>query len=233
MTATSSRSTRSPPRIAYRETIAQAAAAQYRHKKQSGGAGQFGEVHLRVEPLPRGAGFEFVDQVKGGTIPGQYMPAVEKGVREALAEGVIAGFQVQDIRVIVHDGKHHAVDSKEVAFVTAGKKAVQAAIRDARADRAGAHRPHRRSPPPTAPPAPSPAICRRAAASSAAPTAASPGQVAITAQAPLAELADYQMRLNAMTAGQGSYTLALSHYEVVPPATQQQLMGQHKVQDQD
>ena len=121
-----------PPRVAYRETITQNAAAQYRHKKQSGGAGQFGEVHLRIEPLPRGAGFEFVDQVKGGTIPGQFMPAVEKGVREALAEGVIAGYPVQDVRVIVHDGKHHAVDSKEIAFVTAGKKAFQIAIREAR-----------------------------------------------------------------------------------------------------
>jgi elongation factor G len=89
-------------------------------------------VHLRVEPLARGAGFEFVDQVKGGTIPGQFMPAVEKGVREALAEGVIAGYPVQDVRVIVHDGKHHAVDSKEVAFVTAGKKAFQAAMREAK-----------------------------------------------------------------------------------------------------
>ncbi|MEZ7828438.1 elongation factor G, partial [Brachymonas denitrificans] len=118
-----------PPRIAYRETITQGAQAQYRHKKQTGGAGQFGEVHLRIEPLPRGAGFEFADEVKGGAIPYQFIPAVEKGVREALATGAIAGYPVVDVRVVVHDGKHHPVDSKEIAFVTAGRKAFLEAMR--------------------------------------------------------------------------------------------------------
>ena len=221
-----------PPRIAYRETITQNAAAQYRHKKQSGGAGQFGEVHLRIEPLPRGAGFEFVDQVKGGTIPGQFMPAVEKGVREALAEGVIAGYPVQDVRVIVHDGKHHAVDSKEIAFVTAGKRAFQAAIRDARPvvlePIARVHI--------TAPEGAVGAItgdlsARRGMVSGT--DSGKLGQMTVTGQAPMAELADYQSRLNAMTAGQGSYSLALSHYEVVPPSVQQQLTSQHKVRDEE
>ena len=221
-----------PPRIAYRETITQNAAAQYRHKKQSGGAGQFGEVHLRIEPLPRGAGFEFVDQVKGGTIPGQFMPAVEKGVREALAEGVIAGYPVQDVRVIVHDGKHHAVDSKEIAFVTAGKRAFQAAIRDAKPvvlePIARVHI--------TAPESAMGAITgdlstRRGMVSGT--DSGKLGQMTVTGQAPMAELADYQSRLNAMTAGQGSYSLALSHYEVVPPSVQQQLTSQHKVRDEE
>ena len=221
-----------PPRIAYRETITQNAAAQYRHKKQSGGAGQFGEVHLRIEPLPRGAGFEFVDQVKGGTIPGQFMPAVEKGVREALTEGVIAGYTVQDVRVIVHDGKHHPVDSKEIAFVTAGKKAFRAAIRDARPvvlePIARIHI--------TAPESAMGAItgdlsARRGIVSGA--DSGRLGSVTVSGQAPLAELADYQSRLNAMTAGQGSYTLALSHYEIAPPAVQQQLTSQHKVQEEE
>ncbi len=121
-----------PPRIAYRETITAPAEGHHRHKKQTGGAGQFGEVFLRVEPLPRGSGFEFVDQVKGGTIPGQFMPAVEKGVRQALEGGVVAGYPVMDVRVIVYDGKHHSVDSKEIAFATAGKKAFMAAVREAR-----------------------------------------------------------------------------------------------------
>src|SRR6188472_3080660 len=112
-----------PPRIPYRETVAARAEGHHRHKKQSGGAGQFGEVFLRIEPLARGAGFEFVDQVKGGTIPGQFIPAVEKGVRQVLDSGVVAGYPVKDVRVIVYDGKHHSVDSKEVAFVTAGRKA--------------------------------------------------------------------------------------------------------------
>ena len=121
-----------PPRIAYRETVTAPAEGHHRHKKQTGGAGQFGEVFLRIEPLPRGAGFEFVDQVKGGTIPGQFIPAVEKGVREVLASGAIAGYPVVDVRVIVYDGKHHSVDSKEIAFVTAGRKAFMDAIRKAR-----------------------------------------------------------------------------------------------------
>ena len=221
-----------PPRIAYRETISQNAAAQYRHKKQSGGAGQFGEVHLRVEPLPRGAGFEFVDQVKGGTIPGQFMPAVEKGVREALTEGVIAGYPVQDVRVIVHDGKHHAVDSKEIAFVTAGKRAFQAAVRDAKPV---VLEPVARLQV-TAPEAAMGAItgdlsARRGMVSGT--DSGKLGTLTVMGECPIAELAVYQTRLNAMTAGQGSYALALSHYEVVPPGVQQELVGRHKVQDED
>ncbi|MFD1709892.1 elongation factor G [Ottowia sp. GY511] len=221
-----------PPRVAYRESITAPAAAQYRHKKQSGGAGQFGEVHLRVEPLPRGAGFEFVDQVKGGTIPGQFMPAVEKGVREALAEGVIAGYPVEDLRVIVHDGKHHPVDSKEIAFVTAGKKAARAAIRDA----------HPVVLEPiariqiTAPDSATGAITgdlssRRGMVSGT--DSGKLGTLTVTGQAPVAELADYQNRLNALTGGQGSYALALSHYEVVPPHLQTQLTSAHTVADDD
>ena len=97
-----------PPRIAYRETIGAAAEGHHRHKKQTGGAGQFGEVFLRIEPLPRGGGFEFIDAVKGGTIPGQFLPAVEKGVRQVLRDGAIAGYPIQDVRVTVYDGKHHA-----------------------------------------------------------------------------------------------------------------------------
>ena len=220
------------PRIAYRETITQNAAAQYRHKKQSGGAGQFGEVHLRIEPLPRGAGFEFVDQVKGGTIPGQFMPAVEKGVREALAEGVIAGYPVQDVRVIVHDGKHHAVDSKEIAFVTAGKRAFQAAIRQAKPVVLEPIAQVQIAAPESAMGAITGDLSARRGMVSGTDSGQL-GQLTVNGQAPMAELADYQTRLNAMTAGQGRYSLALSHYEVVPPGVQQQLMGQHKVQDED
>ena len=221
-----------PPRIAYRETITQNAAAQYRHKKQSGGAGQFGEVHLRIEPLPRGAGFKFVDQVKGGTIPGQFMPAVEKGVREALAEGVIAGYPVHDVRVIVHDGKHHAVDSKEIAFVTAGKRAFQAAIREAKPVVLEPIAQVQIAAPESAMGAITGDLSARRGMVSGTDSGQL-GQLTVNGQAPMAELADYQTRLNAMTAGQGRYSLALSHYEVVPPGVQQQLMGQHKVQDED
>jgi elongation factor G len=221
-----------PPRIAYRETITAYAEGHHRHKKQSGGAGQFGEVFLKIEPLPRGGGFEFVDQVKGGTIPGQYMPAVEKGVREVLAHGAIAGHPVVDVRVIVYEGKHHSVDSKDIAFATAGRKAFLAAIAEAR--------------PVVLEPivnieitAPDHSMgdvtgdlsSRRGAVTGTQNAAL--GQIIVQGQAPLAELSGYQIRLNAMTAGQGRYTLALSHYEQVPPNVQQQLTQGFKVQDDE
>jgi elongation factor G len=221
-----------PPRIAYRETITANAEGHHRHKKQTGGAGQFGEVFLKVEPLPRGAGFEFVDQVKGGTIPTQYIPAVEKGVREAMTSGVIAGYALMDVRVIVYDGKHHSVDSKDIAFATAGRKAFMDAIRAAK--------------PIVLEPvanveitAPEQAMgdiagdlsSRRGQVNGTANSAA--GSVTIRGQAPLAELAGYQSRLNAMTAGQGRYALALSHYDPVPPTVQAQLTSQHKVRDEE
>jgi elongation factor G len=221
-----------PPRIAYRETITANAEGHHRHKKQTGGAGQFGEVFLRVEPLPRGSGFEFLDQVKGGTIPGQFMPAVEKGVRQALEGGVVAGYPVMDVRVIVYDGKHHSVDSKEIAFVTAGKKAFMAAVREAR--------------PVILEPvvnveitAPESAMgditgdlaSKRGQVSGT--TNSSGGQVVVRGLVPMSELAGYQSRLNAMTSGQGRYTLELSHYDPVPPHMQQQLVAQYHVKDEE
>jgi elongation factor G len=219
-----------PPKIAYRETITAPAEGHHRHKKQTGGAGQFGEVFLRVEPLPKGAGvdgFEFVDQVKGGTIPTAFIPAVEKGVRQAMATGVISGHALTDVRVTVYDGKHHSVDSKEIAFITAGRKAFVDAVLKAR--------------PIVLEPivdveitAPEPNIgdvtgdlsARRGQVSGT--RAATPGTLYVLGQAPLAELSSYQSRLNAMTGGQGRYTLALSHYEAVPPNVQAQLMSQHR-----
>jgi elongation factor G len=225
-----------PPRIAYRETITAPAPGHHRHKKQSGGAGQFGEVFLRIEPLPRGGGFEFVDQVKGGTIPSQYIPAVEKGVREVLASGGIAGYPVVDVRVIVYDGKHHSVDSKDIAFATAGRKAFLAAVREARAI--------------VLEPivqieitAPEHALgditgdlaSKRGVVSGTHNGVATGGArtMVVRGQAPMSELGAYQLRLNALTSGQGRYTLEFSHYEAVPPAVQQQLVGQFKVKDDD
>lgn len=218
-----------PPRIAYRETVTAPAEGHCRHKKQTGGAGQFGEVFLRIEPLARGAGFEFVDEVRGGAIPGQFIPAVEKGVREVLERGAIAGYPVVDVRVVVYDGKHHSVDSKDIAFATAGRKAFVAAIQAAR--------------PIVLEPvvridieAPEQAIgditgdlsSRRGMVSGTTGGAAGTGT--IRGQVPLSELSGYQSRLNALTSGQGRYTMELSHYEAVPPAIQQNLMGQHKQQ---
>jgi len=216
-----------PPSVPFRETITGKAEGHSRHKKQTGGAGQFGEVFLRVEPLPRGAGFEFVDAVKGGVIPSVYIPAVEKGVRMVLESGFLAGFPVQDLRVTVYDGKSHPVDSKEVAFVSAGRKAFLDALAKARpivlepivdisvampesnmGDIAGdlsARRGHIKG--------------------SESPR---PGSLRIAAQAPLSELESFPSRLKALTAGQGSYTLEFSHYEPAPAPLQQRLVAQHR-----
>lgn len=221
-----------PPRIAYRETVTAPAEGHHRHKKQSGGAGQFGEVFLRIEPMPRGAGFEFVDQVKGGAIPTQFIPAVEKGIRQALDGGVVAGYPVKDVRVIVYDGKAHSVDSKDIAFATAGRKAFVDAVMKAR--------------PIVLEPivkveitAPEHAMgditgdlsSKRGQVSG---THAMPGgQVTINGQVPLSELNNYQARLNGMTGGEGRYTLELSHYDTVPPSVQQQLALQYKPKEED
>jgi elongation factor G len=224
-----------PPRIAYRETITAHAEGHHRHKKQTGGAGQFGEVFLRVEPLARGStrdGLEFIDQVKGGTIPTVFIPAVEKGVRQAMASGAISGHALTDVRVTVYDGKHHSVDSKEIAFITAGRKAFLDAVLKAR--------------PIVLEPIvnveiTAPEFCigdvtgdlssRRGQVSGT--RGGSAGMLNVLGQAPLAELSSYQSRLNAMTGGQGRYTIALSHYEAVPPTVQQQLMAQYRGPEAD
>jgi elongation factor G len=221
-----------PPSIAFRETIAAKAEGHSRHKKQTGGAGQFGEVFLKVEPLPRGTGFEFVDSVKGGAIPNQFIPAVEKGVRGVLEAGFLAGYPLQDVRVIVYDGKSHPVDSKEVAFVSAGRKAFLDALGKARpvllepivnveivapeakmGDVAGelsGHRGHIKG--------------------SDTPR---PGTVQISAQAPLSELEHFPARLKSLTAGHGSYSMEFSHYETAPPQLQQKLVAAHKPAAED
>ncbi len=221
-----------PPRIAYRETISTQAQAQYRHKKQTGGAGQFGEVHIQIEPLPRGAGFEFVDVVKGGAIPGQFIPAVEKGVRLAMAQGVISGHPVVDVRVTVLDGKHHSVDSKEIAFVTAGKKAFINAMREAQ-------------PIVLEPVAEVEIVANEQTIGDITGDLASRrGEVrgtdrqgvdqgVIKAVVPLSELTNYQIRLNAMTRGHGSYTVALSHYDAVPGNVQAELMKGWALKEED
>jgi elongation factor G len=221
----------SPPAVPYRETITRPAEGHHRHKKQTGGAGQFGEVYLRIEPLPRGAGFEFSDDVVGGAIPGQFIPAVEKGVRMVLTEGAIAGFALQDIKVSVYDGKHHAVDSKEVAFVAAGKKAFISAIKEAApivlepivrvtiSTPAGAIGDITSD------------LATRRARISGQDTLPG-GRAGIAALVPLAELQDYLSRLKALTGGEGTYTMDLSHYDPVPPRKQQELAAAFKPQEE-
>ena len=216
-----------PPSVPYRETVMRSAEGHHLHKKQTGGAGQYGEVFLRVEPLPRGAGFEFVDAVKGGTIPSQFIPAVEKGVRQVLQVGAIAGYPMEDLRVVVHDGKTHPVDSKEIAFVTAGRKAFLGAVANAHAI--------------VLEPmvnlnitAPASAIgsiagdLKSLRARINGETVLPDNHAVIAVQVPLAELKDYGHRLKALTSGEGVYTMEFSHYEPAPPKLQQDLITAHR-----
>jgi len=121
-----------PPKVPYRETIRGKADAEGKHKKQTGGHGQYGHVHLRLEPLKRGQGFEFLDEIVGGVVPGKFIPAVEKGVVESMKDGVIAGYPVVDVRVALHYGSYHDVDSSEMAFKIAGSQAFKKGFLEAK-----------------------------------------------------------------------------------------------------
>jgi elongation factor G len=216
------------PKIPYRETITGKGDGHYRHKKQSGGAGQFGEVYLRVEPAERDSDPSLIYSwdIFGGTIPGQYEPAILKGVNDVMECGVVAGFPMQDIKVSVYDGKYHAVDSKEVAFRIAGKNAFIDALQKARptllepvvnmeitvpADNMGD-------------------ITGDMASRRGRVTGQEmlPGNMMlIKAQVPLSEVAQYNSQLKSVTAGQGSYSMELSHYDPTPPNIQQQVIAQY------
>ncbi len=204
------------PSIAYRETVTANAEGHHRHKKQTGGAGQFGEVFLRIEPLPSGEGFQFESKVVGGTIPSQYLPAVETGVRQVMETGATFGYPMQDIKVTVYDGKYHPVDSKEIAFVQAGKKAFLDAIANAS--------------PIVMEPIVDVAITApsRSAGGVTGDLASMRGMISgtealpdnrivISGQAPLKELQGYHSRLKSLTGGDGSFTMDFSHYAEVPP----------------
>jgi elongation factor G len=216
-----------PPKIAYRETIRKAAEGHHRHKKQTGGAGQFGEVYLRIEPLERGTGFEFVDKVVGGVIPHQFIPAVEKGIRQVLTGGAVAGYPLQDVRVTVYDGKHHPVDSKEVAFVAAGKKAFMDAIAKANAI---VLEPianiHVTVPQDNMGDITGDLSSKRGRISGT--TTLGGGMLTVSGQVPLSELGSYQSELKSVTGGAGSYTMELSHYDPVPGPIQKELMAEFK-----
>jgi elongation factor G len=203
-----------PPRVPYQETIRATAAAHGRHKKQSGGRGQFGDCHIEIEPLAPGEGFEFVDKIKGGVIPSSFIPAVEKGVRETMEAGVLAGYPVKDVRVTVFDGAYHSVDSSEIAFKLAGAQAMRQALTLA-----------------------DPVLLepimlvtlsvpeahvgdvigdlnsRRGRPQGMEPVGA---MTEIKAEAPMAEMLAYAPDLRSITQGQGDYTLEFLRYEEVP-----------------
>ncbi len=212
------------PHVPYLETIAGDAEAHHRHKKQTGGRGQFADVQLRIRPRNRGEGFSFVDAVKGGVIPNQFIPAIEKGIREQLEKGVVSGNTVVDVEVEVFFGSHHAVDSSEQAFKTAGASAFRKAFIAAR--------------PTLLEPivdleivAPmekfgdiSADLSTRRGHITGMETLPG-GQQAIKATVPLAEALRYATDLKSMTAGRGSYTMEFRSYEAVPPNVQQDLIN--------
>lgn len=216
------------PKIPYRETITGKAEGHYRHKKQTGGAGQFGEVYLRVEPAERNSDppMQFSWDIFGGSIPGQFEPAIIKGINDVMASGVVAGFPMQDVKVSVYDGKYHPVDSKEVAFRAAGKGAFIDALGKAK-----------------------PALLEPIVNMEVTVPAENVGDITgdlsskrgrvvgqdmlpgnfitIKAQVPLSEVTQYTSQLKSVTGGRGSYGMSLSHYEPVPPNVQQQIAAQY------
>ncbi len=217
------------PKIPYRETITGKAEGHYRHKKQTGGAGQFGEVYLRVEPAERNSDppMQFSWDIFGGSVPGQYEPAIIKGINDVMQSGVVAGFPLQDVKVSVYDGKYHPVDSKEVAFRAAGKGAFIDAVSKAK-----------------------PALLEPIVNMEVTIPAENVGDITgdlsskrgrvvgqemlpgnfivIKAQVPLSEVTQYTSQLKSVTGGRGSYAMTLSHYEPVPPNVQQQIVAAHK-----
>jgi len=204
-----------PPRVPYQETIRKPARAHGRHKKQSGGRGQFGDCHIAIEPLPAGAGFEFVNAIKGGVIPTSFIPAVEKGVHEAMQAGVVAGYPVHDVRVRVYDGSYHTVDSSEMAFKVAGSIAMRQAMEDANPvllepimtvlvnvpeDTVGDVIGDLNS--------------RRGRPFGMEPVGA--GMTEIKAEVPMAEMLAYAPDLRSITGGQGEFSMEFERYEEVP-----------------
>ncbi|MBL8755547.1 MAG: elongation factor G [Planctomycetes bacterium] len=215
-----------PPTIPYRETITARAEGHHRHKKQTGGRGQFAEVYLRVAQKQHGEGFEFVDAVVGGSIPRQFIPEVEKGARKFLGKGALAGYPVVDVQVEVHDGKYHDVDSDQLSFQIAGERAVLDAYLKARpillepimdvtihvperftGDVAGNLSSHR---------------------GRMSGMELEHGVQVIKAQCPLAVMLDYSTQLRSMTAGEGSFTMQFAHYEAVPPQLQAEIVAKRK-----
>lgn len=213
------------PKIPYRETIKASTSAQGRYKKQSGGRGQFGDCWIKIEPLSRGGGFEFMNQIVGGVIPRQYIPAVEKGIIEKMKEGLVAGYPVTDIKVTLYDGSYHSVDSSEMAFKIAGSMALQKAF-------------------PGAKPVILEPIVKievttpeeflgnvigdlNAKRGKVQGVDSLPnGDQKVTALVPMAEMLTYANQLNSLTSGQGLYTMESSHYEEVPSHIAQKLIAE-------
>ena len=219
------------PTIPYQETITKSAQGHYRHKKQTGGRGQYGEVYLKIDPVERGEGFEFVDEIKGGNIPNQYIPAVEKGIREVLDSGLLANSPIVDVQVTVYDGSYHSVDSSEAAFKIAGSRAFREAFQSAK------------------PVLLEPIVQMEVSVPSeymgdvTANLTGHRGRIqgmdhgdqmeVIEAEIPMAEVARYSTELKSITGGEGTFSLEFSHYAVMPSHIQEQVIQQRKSQKDD
>jgi len=212
-----------PPRVPYHETIRGSAKAHGRYKKQTGGRGQFGDCHVEIEPLEPGSGFEFVDEIKGGVIPSGFIPAVEKGIREAMSAGVVAGYPVSDVRVRLYDGSYHSVDSSEMAFKIAGSMAFKEAMENAD--------PVLLEPMMTVTVSvPDESVgdvigdlnSRRGHPLGREPKG---GMTEVKAEAPMAELLAYAPDLRQITGGQGEFTMELARYEEVPAHLAQRVVA--------
>jgi elongation factor G len=215
-----------PPKVAYRETIRGKADAEGKHKKQTGGHGQFGVCRIKIEPLPRGKGIEFVDDIFGGAIPKNWIPSVEKGLRDSAERGFLAGFPVTDFRASLYDGKYHDVDSSDMAFKIAGSLAFKEAMKQARPAllepimHVEVYAPEQYSGDLMG------HLSGRRGKISGSETRA--GSVIVKAQVPFAEMLSYANELISMTQGRGSYSMEFSHYDFVPAEIAEKVIAAHK-----
>ncbi len=220
------------PKIPYRETIKVSTSVQGKYKKQSGGKGQYGDCWIKVEPLSRGSGFEFVDKIVGGSIPRQYIPAVEKGIVEAMHEGVVAGYPIVDLRVTLYDGSYHTVDSSEMAFKIAGSMAIKKAVQDAKPVLLEPiMKTEVTTPDETLGAVIGDLNSKRGKVQGVEPQAG--GNQKITGLVPMAEMLTYANQLHSLTSGRGLYSMEFSHYEEVPAHLAQKIMAERQAQKEE
>ena len=216
------------PKIPYRETIRSNADVQGRHKKQTGGHGQFGDCWIRMEPLPRGGKFEFANEIFGGSIPKQYIPAVEKGILEAAERGYLAGYPLVDFKVIVYDGSYHDVDSSELAFKLAARKAFKAAMQQAKpALLEPVMNVEIQAPVEYAGDLMGDLNGRRGRISGMETKGSTQF---IRAQVPMAEMLSYQSDLTSMTQGRASFSMEFDHYDFVPQPQAEKIIAAAKAE---
>jgi elongation factor G len=221
------------PKVPYQETISRKGQAVYRHKKQTGGAGQFAEVHMRVEPTERGAGFMYVSEIVGGAISGVFIPSIEKGIRQVIENGgIIAGYPVVDVRAAVFDGKEHPVDSKDIAFQAAGRESFKAAMAQANPILLEPiYRIHVTVPEEYMGDVMGDLNTRRGRVSGMEQKA---NRSIVSAQVPMAEIMRYGTDLRSMTQGRGTYTIDFDHYDPVPSHLVDDIVAAYKQeQEQD